>query len=75
MAHWVLYALFSVGVVIELVSVYLDWRVMTGKGKTSGAWGVAFGFSCCLGCTARFWAIGAASRSCSRGSWQSRLRR
>jgi hypothetical protein len=43
MAHWVLYALFSVGVVIELVSVYLDWRVMTGKGKTSGAWGVAFG--------------------------------
>jgi hypothetical protein len=42
MAHWVLYALFSVGVVIELVSVYLDWRVMTGRGKTSGAWGVAF---------------------------------
>jgi hypothetical protein len=37
MAHWVLYALFSVGVVIELVSVYLDWRVMTGRGKTSGA--------------------------------------
>jgi hypothetical protein len=22
---------------------YLDWRVMTGRGKTSGAWGVAFG--------------------------------
>jgi uncharacterized membrane protein len=42
MAHWAMYALFSVGVVIELVSVYLDWRVMTGKGKTSGAWGVAF---------------------------------
>jgi len=29
--------------IIELVSVYLDWRVMTGRGKTSGAWGVAFG--------------------------------
>ena len=42
MTHWILYTLFFLGVVIELVSVYLDWRVMTGRGKTSGAWGVAF---------------------------------
>jgi uncharacterized membrane protein len=40
----VLYALFILGLIIEITSVYQDWRIMTGKGKTSSAWGVAFGF-------------------------------
>jgi len=43
MIHYILYILFSIGVIIEIISVYLDWRIMIGKGRTSGAWGVAFG--------------------------------
>ncbi|GIV04934.1 MAG: hypothetical protein KatS3mg016_0509 [Fimbriimonadales bacterium] len=44
MIHYMLYALFILGLIIEITSVYLDWRIMTGKGKTSSAWGVACGF-------------------------------
>jgi hypothetical protein len=44
MVHYIFYILFALGILIEIVSVYLDWKIMTGRGKTSGAWGVAFGF-------------------------------
>lgn len=44
MMHYIFYLIFALGVLIEIISIYLDYRIMTGKGKTSGAWGVAFGF-------------------------------
>jgi len=43
MVHYVFYFLFILGIVIEIASIYFDYKVMAGKGRTSGAWGVAFG--------------------------------
>lgn len=39
----VFWTIFLIGVLIELVSLYLDLKIMFGRGKTSGAWGVALG--------------------------------
>lgn len=47
--HGIFWAIFAFAVVIELVSIYLDIRVMLGRSRVSGMWGVALGFFSLLG--------------------------
>lgn len=49
MIHYVFYTLLWAGIVIEAVSVYLDSRVMTRRGRISSMWGVALGIFAIFG--------------------------